>query len=100
MIRYQIMLAVQEICVNIIEHAYAHGPGLIGVAVSGGFDPAQIEITLHDSGRPFDPAAVAEPKLDDPQKGGLGLFIVKHQMDRVVYRADTRGNEWHMMKYL
>lgn len=96
--RQAVMLAVQEIGVNIIKHAYGNGSGQIAVLVYAAEEPRRVEIALHDTGRPFDPATVAEPNLDEPQEGGLGLFIVRQLMDDVSYVANGSGNEWRLVK--
>lgn len=96
--RYDVMLALQEICVNIVAHAYNGQPGQLDVEVFAGEAPARLEVLLHDTGDPFDPSAVAEPTLDDPQAGGLGLFLARHLMDEVVYLPQPDGNRWRLVK--
>ena len=49
----------------------------------------EVRITLTDGGMPFDPLQQADPDLSLPaeerQVGGLGIFMVKKNMDRVDY---------------
>ena len=86
---FQIDVAVEELFVNIANYAYAPGSGdvTIGITVSG--DPAVAEITLLDSGVPYDPVAKSDPDVTlDAEKrtiGGLGIFMVKQSMDEMLY---------------
>lgn len=99
-VRFNIMLALQEICVNIVEHAYGDVPGQIEVTVYAGSSPARIEIVLHDTGGRFDPLAVRPPSLGEPDEGGLGLFLAEALMDSVTYSAEAGHNQWHLVKLL
>ncbi len=107
--RYQIELAIDEACANVVEHAYpreAQGE----MEISCYFDTAGPEgralvIRVRDWGTGFDPGAVEEPDIDAPLEnrglGGLGLFLVKQVMDWVTFHFDPeRGNELLMFKRL
>ena len=75
---YQVQLAVDEACTNIIEHAYA---GDTDEPIKVNCYRAGDELTFHirDWGEPFDPTAVPLPDLNatpfERQKGGLGVFL-------------------------
>lgn len=100
----QIRLVVDEACANVVTHAYE------------GMDPGDMEISCYrqgdsliiqvrDWGPGFNLNAIPVPDLDAPLEdrnlGGLGLFLVRHFMDRVEYSCDTgRGNELTMEKRL
>lgn len=102
---YNIQLAVHEGCTNIVDHAYVDDGGRIAVNLMLGWTPPQLIIELHDTGRAFDPATIADPNvgdpnLDDPQVRGYGLYLMRQIMDEVIYETRTEGNCWRMVKYL
>ncbi|MBI9050067.1 MAG: GAF domain-containing protein [Anaerolineaceae bacterium] len=93
---YQISLAVDEACSNIIEHAYgAEDRGNIECSCS--FVSSVLTITLRDDGQPFSPDDVPKPNIHAPlkqRKGhGLGYFFIQKIMDDVIYSPnDGNGN--------
>ena len=106
---YQIELAIDEACANVVEHAYTAGQqGEMEVSCYVDSSPAlgqALVIRVRDWGTGFDPAAVERPDVDAPLEdrglGGLGLFLVKQVMDQVKFRFDPRrGNELLMFKRL
>ena len=101
---YQIQLAVDEVCANVVEHAYAGmEPGDMELVCSMG--NGLLFIRVRDWGRGFDPEGVAVPNVEAPLEerhlGGLGLFLVRQVMDSVEFRFDDeKGNEMVMVKRL
>jgi anti-sigma regulatory factor (Ser/Thr protein kinase) len=101
---YDIQLAVDEACANVVYHAYrGMEPG--DMEVSCCLDGPELVIRVRDWGRSFDPASVPEPDLDAPLEeralGGLGLFLLKQVMDQIQYTFDPEeGNELKMVKRL
>jgi len=99
---YNIQLAAQEVCVNIVEHAY--GPdrdgARIDVTLTLERSPDRMIVDVEDTGRPFDPAAVADPDLNGAQVHGYGLFLMRALMDEVVYTPHAQGNRWRLGKML
>ncbi len=97
---FNLQLACDEACTNVIEHAYGGGPGQIRIAVS--VHPDRIQIEVHDTGRPFDPTAVRVPDLDAPleerETGGLGLHFMRSIMDEVRFEFGEGGNRLTMVK--
>jgi serine/threonine-protein kinase RsbW len=99
--KYNIQLAVQEICINIIVHAYDDNPDKrVEVDLAWMEQARSIVIKMLDTGRPFDITKVVEPDLEEGQVHGYGLFIVKHLMDDVQYSSDEAGNHWTLVKNL
>lgn len=99
--RFDIQLAVEEACCNIIEHAYSSAGGRLHLRfeVKG----PDVEVTLHDSGQPFDPAAIPTPdlerSLEERPIGGLGLHLMRQLMDEVSFDfAGDAGNTLAMVK--
>lgn len=91
-----IELALEEVLVNIIKHAYEES-GLEGlIEINCGTDAGSLVIEIIDSGKPFDIFSVREPDIyadiDERQIGGLGIFFVKKLMDDVRYRREDGRN--------
>lgn len=94
-------LALDEACVNIIEHAYANAAsGEIEVTIQGA--PGMCMICLTDFGEPYDPQEVARPRfgvdIEDASPGGLGLYLMRSMMDEVQYVVSPYGNSLIMVK--
>jgi len=82
------VLAVDEICANLVQHAEVGVfPGPTRVTVRR--DGKDAIITVEDRGRPFDPADAPAPNLtsdwQDRPVGGLGWYLVKQVVDDLVY---------------
>lgn len=89
---YQICMAVDEACSNIIEHAYGFDlKGVIDCTLS--FDPPTLKIQLRDDGRPFSPGDIPKPNINAALKNrknhGLGYFFMQHTMDEVSYSPNS-----------
>lgn len=99
---YEIQLAVDEACANVVCHAYGGmEPGEMEVSCC--LDGPMLVIRVRDWGRSFDPDSVPEPDVDAPLEeralGGLGLFLLKQVMDHIQYTFDPeQGNELKMVK--
>lgn len=91
----RLLLAVEEIFVNIADYAYADGRGDVTVKARR-TDNAQMEITFSDSGVPYDPLEKPDPDThlaaEKRQEGGLGILLAKNMMDEMEYeRRDGRN---------
>ncbi len=101
---YQIQLAVDEACANVVEHAYRDvESGDMELVCSMG--DGTFTIRVRDWGQGFDPDGVEVPNVGAPLEernlGGLGLFLVRQMMDSVQFTFDAeRGNELVMIKRL
>ncbi len=101
---YDVQMAVDEACTNVIEHAYhgdPHGSLELTCATRG----KEWVITIRDFGARFDPQKVKMPKTGDPLSkrriGGLGIFFMHKLMDRVTYDfSEGAGNCVTMIKKL
>ena len=99
-VRIGITLPLQELCVNIVRHAYEGREGQILIEMNQtGQDMA---ITVTDSApKAFTPStAIVPPDLNELPEGGMGLFIIYQSFDRVIYERLTLGNRWHLTKTL
>lgn len=96
-----IVLAVNEACMNIIQHAYgAAGAGDILLEIFR--SPQELTVRLTDFAGPIDPAACKPRRLDDVRPGGLGTHFMKTLMDEVCYLKPPsgQGNILQMKKKL
>lgn len=100
-VQYNIHLAVHELCVNIIKHAYDGEAGKFMLTLSLLDDPWRVEVSTCDSGRRrFDSAGWAPPDLDDLPVHGLGIFLIQNLMDEVSYAPNAECSRWHLTKWL
>ena len=98
---YNVKLAAQECCTNIIDHAYSgQEGGRIKARLAIQHEPRRIVIELHDTGEAVEPAAIAEPQLKVGSVRGYGLFLMHELMDKVGYGQDEHGNRWRLVKYV
>lgn len=94
---YNVQLAVQEICANIVKHAYAESESAeihITLEITG--QPLQVLVETRDWGKPFNTNDAPEPDLDQPQVHGYGLFLARQLMDQVLYHRDGDQNIWEL----
>jgi serine/threonine-protein kinase RsbW len=92
---YDMKLAVDEACTNIITHGYAGmDPGSVILALE--LDEGQVRMTITDFGHPFEPSEVPIPDieaaLEDRPAGGFGLYFIYQTMDDVDYITTEDGN--------
>ena len=92
-LQMQIIIAVEEIFVNIAHYAYKPETGGAVIRVTVG---DEISIEFEDEGRPYNPLKNPDPditvKAEERKIGGLGIFMVKEIMDAVEYRYEKGKN--------
>jgi len=97
---FDLQLAVEEACSNVIEHAYRGHGGYLRVRFE--IADGDVMITLHDHGRAFNPKQVAAPNLSLPLHrrpvGGLGLHLIRTLMDDVRFDFAPDQNTLVMIK--
>ncbi|MGC8878334.1 MAG: ATP-binding protein [Anaerolineae bacterium] len=98
-----VQLAVDEACMNIIEHAY-QGTASGSIACSCAVDARGLSITLIDHGIPFDLDRVPQPclsaDLEERSGRGLGVYMMCRLMDEVRHEFSPQsGNILTMVKY-
>lgn len=91
---FDLKLAVDEACTNIVEHGYAAGPpGEMRVSFAA--DADRLTVVIFDRGRSFDPEAIAEPDLEaaceSRAPGGLGWHLIRSAVDDYRYETDANG---------
>jgi len=100
---YDIQLAIDEACTNVITHGYeGRPPGSVSLEIK--VEPDAIVLTLTDFGHPFDLRKAPPPDitagLEDRHIGGLGLFFIQKVIDQVGYESDAEGNRLYLTKRL
>ena len=95
----ELVLAVNEACMNIIQHAYkgdCSGAIVLEILNNG----SELEFHLTDFAAPVDLAAIKPRPLDEIRPGGLGTHFIGSIMDEYVYGhlAGECGNYLRMRK--
>ena len=99
----QIVIAVEEIFVNISHYAYGDQTGEATIRIETEDSPQGIAITFIDRGMPYDPLAKPDPDItlgaEERQIGGLGIFMVKKTMDEMEYQFVDGQNILRIKKF-
>lgn len=102
--RMGIALAVEEIFVNIVSYAYAPAGGQVEIGLEVAGQPRQALIRFQDSGRPFNPLVREDADVtlaaEEREPGGLGILLVKKNMDEVNYTHEAGKNTLTLIKRL
>ena len=100
----QVDLAVEEAFVNVANYAYGSGTGPVTLTVSADGENGTFTLALSDSGVPFNPLEREDPdttlSAEERSIGGLGIFMVKKNMDEVSYAYENGQNILTMKKNL
>ena len=95
-ILYDVQLAVDEACTNIISHGYANlDPGSIILDLE--IAPNQLTVTLTDFGHSFEPSSAP---IEERALGGFGLFFIQESVDKMDYQVTEDGNKMILTKVL
>jgi serine/threonine-protein kinase RsbW len=100
---YDVQLAIDEACTNIISHGYRDiDPGSIILDLE--LAPGKLTVCLTDFGHSFEPSTTPMPDVDAPieerELGGFGLFFIQQSMDAMDYQVTEDGNKMSLTKYL
>lgn len=103
-VQNQILIAVEELFVNIAYYAYPNQKGKVNIECSFQHNPDCAVIVFVDSGIPFDPFAKEDADIslgiEERKIGGLGIFMVKKTMDTVNYAFENGTNKVTIKKNL
>lgn len=93
-------LAVDEACSNVLRHAYGNDTTR-RLLLSFTIGRENLNVTLHDFGRGFDPDSLEPPSPDELTPGGLGLHLIRAVMDDIDYsHSEIEGNTLRLTKKL
>ena len=85
----QLDLAVEELFVNIANYSYPGGEGMAEIDVDFDESVGNVKVILIDSGIPYNPLEKPDPDITlgamEREIGGLGIFMVKKNVDDIKY---------------
>ncbi len=98
----QITVSIEEIFVNIAHYAYPENTGKLLLGID--YDDCEKTFTFRfrDQGIPFNPLDKPDPDVTLPAEerkvGGLGIFLMKKNMDGYSYTHENNENILTMWK--
>ena len=99
----QMELVIEEIFVNVSSYAYRPDVGDVTICIDFAENPAAVEITFIDSGKPYNPLEKDDPDttlgIDEREIGGLGIFLVKKNVDDIAYEYADEKNILRIKKF-
>ncbi len=98
-----LVLALNEAVTNVIVHGYEDTPGTIRVEV--GLEQNALFVVLSDQAPAYNPAEAPVPDitlpLDQRKPGGLGVHMMRHLTDTLLYQRTPDGeNRLTLIKYI
>ena len=99
----QMNLAIEEAVVNVMEYAYPAGTKG-EVRIEAQTNDSYVEFIISDDGKPFNPTEKGDVdttlSAEERSIGGLGIMLVKHYMDNVIYKYVDGQNVLTLRKNL
>ena len=99
----QMELVIEEIFVNVSSYAYRPDVGNVTICIDFAENPAAVEMTFIDSGKPYNPLEKDDPDttlgIDEREIGGLGIFLVKKNVDDISYEYADGKNILRIKKF-
>lgn len=90
----QISVCAEEIFVNIAKYAYTEKEEDVSLGIK--CEDGQVVMRFTDHGIPYDPLAKKDPDVklsaEEREIGGLGIYLVKKNMDDVQYKYQNGKN--------
>lgn len=102
--KIQINIVIDEIFGNICHYAYKDSVGAVTVRVESGNTPKAVFLTFTDNGIAYNPLETEDPDItlssEERKIGGLGIYLVKKNMDEMKYEYVNQQNRLWMEKRL
>ena len=99
----QLELVIEEVFVNIASYAYDGETGDAKLSMEFEENPAAVILTFVDDGKPYNPLEKPDPDtslgVDEREIGGLGIFLVKSNVDEISYERTDGKNILRMKKF-
>jgi anti-sigma regulatory factor (Ser/Thr protein kinase) len=100
---YDVRLALEEVVSNIINYGfednYEHQ-----ISIEMNLQGETLTMKIKDDGKPFNPLEVKSTNLEKPfderEIGGMGIYIVRKLMDKILYKREEGNNVLQLTKYL
>lgn len=100
----QLELAIEEAYVNITKYAYIGRDGEVLITSHLEKNPLQITIQFIDQGIPYNPLTNKDPdvslNVEKKEIGGLGILLIKNNVDYVGYEYRDGNNILTLQKKL
>lgn len=101
---YQMELVLEEIFINIASYAYEGDERPVVLSIDFEEEPLAAIVTFKDKGAPYNPLSRDDPnlalKLENREIGGLGIFLVKKNVDAIWYEHVNGENVLSFRKIL
>ena len=99
----QTELVIEEIFVNIASYAYHPETGPATFCMEFEENPNAMLMTFIDGGKPYNPLEQEAPdttlSIEERDVGGLGIFLVKKNVDEIAYEYTDGKNILRMKKF-
>ena len=99
----QMELVIEEIYVNVANYAYRPTVGTVTIYKSFEDSPRAVIITFIDGGVAYNPLEHKDPDInagiDERGIGGLGIFLVKKNVDDISYERKDEQNILTIKKF-
>lgn len=100
---YDVRLTLEEVVSNIINYGFVdHDEHQISIEMN--LQGETLTMKIKDDGKPFNPLEVKNANLEKPfderEIGGMGIYIVRKLMDKILYKREEGNNVLQLTKYL
>ena len=99
----QMELVIEELFVNIASYAYHPEIGPATFCMEFEENPNAVLMTFIDGGKPYNPLERTDPDVslaaEERDIGGLGVFLVKKNVDEIAYKYENGKNILSMKKF-
>ncbi|MGY6741861.1 MAG: ATP-binding protein [Cecembia sp.] len=100
---HQLILAVEEVCANMIIHSHSCDPETY-INLKTQISDEEIIFEITDMGKGFNILEYQEPEIAEvvktKRKGGLGIMLVKKIMDKIEFESNGLKNTCRLIKDL
>ena len=88
--RLQLELSIEEVYVNIVNYAYGSEEGEIIICCNVSQSPLKVTMQFIDYGKPYNPLENEAPDIllnaEEKEIGGLGIFLIRNNVDDISYK--------------